>query len=79
MMANYLVISGGLSLGDFVMINTYILQLYAPLNFLGTFYRMIKQNMVDVEYIFELLHTNEFVREAAIPEKPVDGPGLITF
>lgn len=40
---------------------------------------MIKQNMVDVEYIFELLHTEEFIKEPAIPEKPVDGPGLITF
>jgi ABC-type transport system involved in Fe-S cluster assembly fused permease/ATPase subunit len=37
------------------MINTYILQMYAPLNFLGTLWRFIRQAMVDVEMVFELL------------------------
>lgn len=45
--------------GDFVMINTYILQMYAPLNFLGTFWRFIRQAMVDVEMVFELLEVDE--------------------
>ena len=52
MLANYMMETGTILLGDFIMINQYIMQLYAPLNFLGTYYRMIKQHMVDVEFIF---------------------------
>ena len=48
-----------LLVGDFVMLNTYILQMYAPLGFLGTFYRFIRQAMVDVELVFELLEVDE--------------------
>jgi len=47
------------NVGDFVMINTYILQIYAPLNFLGTFWRFIRQAMADVEMVFELLEVDE--------------------
>merc|ERR1719409_1940179 len=52
------VISGDMTVGDFVLVNTYILQLYVPLNFLGTYYRMIKQCMVDVEAMFRLMNEN---------------------
>lgn len=47
------------NVGDFVMINTYILQMYIPLNFLGTMWRFIRQAMSDVELVFELLEINE--------------------
>lgn len=46
---------GKVTIGDFVMINTYLLQLYTPLNFLGTSYRMIKTSLVDLENMYELL------------------------
>jgi ABC-type transport system involved in Fe-S cluster assembly fused permease/ATPase subunit len=36
------IIKGSFKVGDFIMINTYILQMYAPLNFLGTFWRFIR-------------------------------------
>ena len=49
------VLDGDMQVGDWVMVQAFILQLYAPLGFLGTFYRMIKQNIVDVESMFKLL------------------------
>ena len=49
------------------MINTYILQMYAPLGFLGTFWRFIRQAMVDVEMVFELLEVDEKIKEVEEP------------
>lgn len=46
---------GKVTIGDFVMINTYLLQLYTPLNWLGTSYRMIKTSLVDLENMYDLL------------------------
>jgi ATP-binding cassette subfamily B protein len=51
--------TGELNVGDFVSLNAYILSMYIPLGFLGTFWRFIRQSMVDVELIFELLGVNE--------------------
>ena len=58
------VLDGKMTVGDFVLVNTYILQLYVPLNFLGTYYRMIKQCMVDVEAMFRLMKEHEDVQDA---------------
>ena len=49
------VLAEGMTVGDFVMVQAFILQLYSPLGFLGTYYRMIKQNIVDVESMFKIL------------------------
>lgn len=46
---------GRYTLGDFVLVNTYLLQLYSPLSFFGFIYREIKQAIVDMERMFELL------------------------
>lgn len=59
LIAYHKIIGGTFKVGDFVMINTYILQMYAPLNFLGTFWRFIRQSMSDVELVFELLEIDE--------------------
>ncbi|KAI9325906.1 P-loop containing nucleoside triphosphate hydrolase protein [Zopfochytrium polystomum] len=57
------VVAGELTIGDFIMFITYILQLYQPLNFLGTYYRMIQQNFIDMESMFELLEENATVKD----------------
>lgn len=55
---------GKVSIGDFVLINTYLLQLYTPLNMLGTSYRMIKTSLVDLENMYELLEEIPEVSDA---------------
>jgi len=55
--------AGDLTVGDFVLINAFLIQLYIPLNFLGTVYRDIKQGLVDVETMFSLMDVDPDVRD----------------
>ena len=50
------VVEGRMTLGDLVMINAFMIQLYIPLNFLGVLYREIKQSLVDLDKMFVLMH-----------------------
>ncbi|PLX36723.1 MAG: metal ABC transporter permease [Hyphomicrobiales bacterium] len=59
------VINGTQTLGDFVMINALLIQLYQPLNFIGTIYREIKQGLTDIEAMFDLLDV-----PAEVADKP---------
>uniref|UniRef100_A0A8C4LY77 ATP-binding cassette sub-family B member 6 n=1 Tax=Equus asinus TaxID=9793 RepID=A0A8C4LY77_EQUAS len=51
----YFVTEQKLQVGDFVLFGTYIIQLYVPLNWFGTYYRMIQTNFIDMENMFDLL------------------------
>ena len=59
------VVNGTMSLGDLVLVNALMIQLYVPLNFLGVIYREIKQSMVDMEKMFALLGQHREVADAA--------------
>ncbi|AVJ27380.1 ABCB family ABC transporter ATP-binding protein/permease [Achromobacter spanius] len=56
---------GRYTLGDFVLVNTYLLQLYTPLSFFGFIYREIKQALIDMERMFELLGQDREVADRA--------------
>jgi ATP-binding cassette subfamily B protein len=78
-MAGYEVAAGTVTVGDFVMINALMIQLYMPLNFIGSVYRDIKQGLIDVEEMFVLLGVEADIRDkpGAVPLKP--GKGEIVF
>jgi ABC-type multidrug transport system ATPase subunit len=58
------VIEGKMTLGDLVLVNSFMIQLYIPLNFLGVIYREIKQSLADMERLFGLLEQNREVADA---------------
>ncbi len=71
----------GMSVGRFVLVNTYLIQLYQPLNFLGFVYREIKQGLVDMEQMFRLLAEHETItdRAEARPLAPSPTPAALAF
>jgi ATP-binding cassette, subfamily B, heavy metal transporter len=78
-MCAYGIREGHNTVGDFVMINAMMIQLYQPLNFMGMVYREIKQAIIDIEMMFGIL-----ARKPEIEDKPHAQPlrvrdGLVTF
>jgi len=63
------VVDGRMTLGDLVMVNAYMIQLYIPLNFLGVLYREIKQSLTDLDKMFTLMEKEREVadRPDAVP------------
>ena len=57
------VIDGSMTLGDMVLVNAFMIQLYIPLNFLGVIYREIKQSLADMERLFALLEEHREVAD----------------
>ncbi|MGZ3239198.1 MAG: ABCB family ABC transporter ATP-binding protein/permease [Burkholderiaceae bacterium] len=58
------VIDGKMTLGDLVLVNSFMIQLYIPLNFLGVIYREIKQSLADMERLFTLLEQHREIADA---------------
>ena len=78
-MAGQGVIEGSMTTGDFVLVNTYLIQLYMPLNFLGFVYREIKQSLTDMESMFSLLELNAEVKDEQDAPTLAAGNGEVVF
>ncbi|WP_417460714.1 ABCB family ABC transporter ATP-binding protein/permease [Kordiimonas sp.] len=63
MMAAQGVVDGRFTIGEFVLVNSLLIQIYMPLNFLGFVYREIKQSLVDMEKMFDIIETESDVRD----------------
>jgi len=59
------VVAGTMTLGDFVMVNAFLIQLYIPLNFLGTIFREVKHCLTDMERMFGLLDVEAEIHDRA--------------
>lgn len=82
LMAAHDVVNQNLTLGDFVMVNAYMIQLFVPLNFLGFVYREIRQALINIERMFSLLKIEPKVKESphAVPVEPTNSAGVeVTF
>ncbi len=73
------VVEGRLTLGDLVMINAFLIQLYIPLNFLGVLYREVKQSLADLDKMFGLLEREREVADAPGARALVVSTGALQF
>ena len=58
------VVEGRMSIGDLVLVNAFMIQLYIPLNFLGVIYREIKQSLIDMDRMFSLLEQHREIADS---------------
>jgi ATP-binding cassette subfamily B protein len=79
LMAAYGVASGSMTIGDFVMVNAYLLQLYSPLNMLGWVYRVLRQSFTDIEQMYALLAERSEIEDTPGAPALKPGPGRIAF
>ncbi|MCK6394612.1 ABC transporter ATP-binding protein/permease [Zoogloea sp.] len=73
------VANGSMTLGDLVLVNAFLIQLYIPLNFLGVLYREIRQALTDIERMFGLLGTHREVADNAAARVLPRGPASVRF
>ncbi|MFN9505828.1 MAG: ABCB family ABC transporter ATP-binding protein/permease [Rubrivivax sp.] len=73
------VVDGRLTLGDLVMINAFMIQLYIPLNFLGMLYREIKQSLTDLDKMFGLLARHREIDDAPGAQALRVDQGVVRF
>ncbi len=78
-MAGRGVVSGAMTIGDLVLINAFLIQLYMPLHFLGFVYREIRHSLADMERMFSLLHQHEEVQDRPGAPPLAVGRGVIRF
>lgn len=73
------VAEGRMTIGDIVLVNAFMIQLYIPLNFLGVLYREIRQSLTDIERMFALMETHREVADAPDALTLADGPCEVRF
>jgi ATP-binding cassette, subfamily B, heavy metal transporter len=73
------VVHGSMSIGDLVLVNAFMLQLFIPLNFLGIVYRQIKYSLADMDLIFKLLEREPEITDAADATTLKLGGGAVRF
>ena len=73
------VAEGWMTIGDLVLVNAFLMQLYMPLNFLGVVYREIRQAMTDIERMFNLLATGKEIADAPDATALPDGKKTLHF
>lgn len=78
-LAGYDVMRGTLTVGDFVMVNALLIQLYVPLNFMGMVYREIKQGLIDIETMFDLLDKHPEIVDAPDARPLIVSRGEVRF
>ena len=78
-MAAFGVRNGSMTVGDFVLVNAYLIQLYMPLNILGLVYREIRQSLIDMDAMFRLLDVPAEVRDRPGAPDLKKGAGEIRF
>ena len=73
------VADGSMTLGDIVLVNAFMIQLYMPLNFLGVVYRELRQALTDIERMFALMRAHREVRDAPDARTLPAGPKTVQF
>jgi ATP-binding cassette, subfamily B, heavy metal transporter len=73
------VVGGSMTIGDLVLVNAFMIQIYIPLNFLGVIYREIKQSLADMERMFRLMRENREVEDRPGAPALAVGGGAIRF
>ncbi len=73
------VVDGHMTIGDLVLVNAFLIQLYIPLNFLGVVYREIRQALTDIERMFNLLKEHREISDAPDARDLPDGPLQVNF
>ena len=73
------VVDGRMTIGDLVLVNAFLIQLYMPLSFLGIVYREIRQSLADIERMFDLLAVNREVADAPDATALAPGPVEVRF
>jgi ATP-binding cassette subfamily B protein len=73
------IMAGRASIGSFVLVNAMLVQLYIPLNFMGMLYREIKQALIDIDDMFQILERNPEIQDRPGAKPLQVGPGTVRF